>query len=187
MHITKKLTLTALLLGIGTTANALLPTPSQSTPEPIKIINSAPPPLLVQPAVPALPTNEALSRAVYAFLVKTDENGDETLVPIQAGMAVKSGDTLEYQAHFTNYTGERIRRTSVSLSIPMGVELVGGITPVQVAGSVDGSRFARMPLRANIGGEIQNMPYRYYKALRWQIEDIGIHGTAVVKYRAVLR
>lgn len=185
-------TLLLLSLSIVGCANALLPNPTQSPtlaqPQNLAVLPTTPPPLLNQAVAQHIPPmTQGLSQSVYAFLVTSDADGVETLVPVSVGTPVKAGDTLEYRAHFTNHTGERIRRTSVSVSIPDGVELVGGIMPIVATASVDNNRFSRVPLRANINGEIQNLPYRYYKALRWSIEDIGLGGTAVVKYRAVLK
>lgn len=123
--------------------------------------------------------------AVNAFIVKSD-NGREVLVPINVGTPVKSGDVLEYQGLFTN-TGDRVRKMDVTLGIADGLELVGGVVPQHASASMDGQRFVRMPIRVNIGGQVQNLPLSQYKALRWTLEDIGLGGTAVVKYRAKLK
>lgn len=132
------------------------------------------------------PTNTAdFITVVNAFVVK-NENGVETLVPINASTPVKSGDVLEYQGLFTN-TGERVRKMDVTLSIADGLELVGGVVPQHASASMDGNRFVRMPIRVNVGGQIQNLPLAQYKALRWTIDDVGLGGTAVVKYRAKLK
>lgn len=187
-HLSKTIFKTLVLLSLGgaMSANALLPNPAQS--QNLAVLTAVPPPLLNQATVQQpLAMTQGLSQAVYAFLVVPVADGSENLVPVTASTPIKAGDILEYQAHFTNHTGERIRRTSVSISIPAGVELVGGIMPIVATASIDNQRFSRVPLRANINGEIQNLPYRYYKALRWSVEDIGLGGTAVVKYRAVLK
>lgn len=122
---------------------------------------------------------------VNAFVVKSD-NGKEILVPVNTTTAVKSGDVLEYQGLFTN-TGDRVRKVDVTLSIADGLELVGGVVPQHASASMDGNRFVRMPIRVNIGGQVQNLPLAQYKALRWTIEDVGLGGTAVVKYRAKVK
>ncbi len=92
---------------------------------------------------------------------------------------------LEYQGLFTN-NGDRVRKMDVSLSIPDSLELIGGVVP-NASGSMDGSRFVRMPVRATINGVLQDLPLSRYKALRWTVEDVGIGGTAVVKYRAKVK
>lgn len=123
---------------------------------------------------------------VNAFVVQ-NINGQETLTPINADTTVKSGDTLEYQGLFTNNSPERVRSMEVTLSIADGLVLVGGIHPKFPHATIDGSRFIRSPIRANIGGQVQELPLSDYKALRWTLEDIGIGGTSVVKYRAKLK
>lgn len=181
-----KLTLVTSVM-ISLSANALLPTPNPQSAQ-LTVLNTAPPPLVNESTVQTvLPVQNGLSSAIYAFVVKMDVMGNETLVPVSADVTIQKGDMLEYQGHYTNYTGERIRSTTVSLSVPAGVELVGGVLPLGASGSVDGNRYSHMPLRGNIGGVVQEIPLKYYKALRWNIEDIGIGGTAIVKYRAILK
>ena len=52
----------------------------------------------------------------------------------------------------------------------------------------DGSRFVFMPIRTTAAdGSIQNLPFSQYQVLRWNIQDLGIGATAVVKYRAVIK
>lgn len=132
---------------------------------------------------PAMTNNGAVQTAVEAYLV----GAGDTLIPITQGVAVQSGDVVEYRAYYTNTSGDRIRSMKAQLDIPEGVELVGGLSPVRAFASLDGSRFVRTPVRGNIGGQIQEVPLALYKALRWDIEDIGIGGTAIVKYRARIK
>lgn len=126
-----------------------------------------------------------ITSVVNAFVVQ-NINGQEMLTPVNANTPVKSGDILEYQGLFTNH-GERVRSMDVTLTIDDKLELVGGLSPSFAHASVDHSRFVRMPIRANIGGQVQELPLSYYKALRWTVEDIGMGGTAVVKYRAIVK
>ncbi|OPH37859.1 hypothetical protein B5J93_07635 [Moraxella equi] len=121
-----------------------------------------------------------------AFIVQ-NINGQETLTPINAGTPIKSGDILEYQGLFTNNSSERVRSMDVTLSIADSLELVGGIHPRFPHATIDGSRFVRSPIRANVGGQVQELPLSDYKALRWTLEDIGLGGTSVVKYRAKVK
>lgn len=129
---------------------------------------------------------ENVNTVVNAFIVKTDPAGKETLIPVNVGTAVKSGDILEYQGLFTN-NGDRIRTMEVTLSIADGTEFTGFLHPKTAKGSADGQRFVNMPIRVNVGGQVQNLAFGNYKALRWTVEDIGLGGTAVVKYRAKLK
>lgn len=133
----------------------------------------------------ANPSSADFISVVNAFVVKSN-NGVETLVPVTLSTPVQAGDVLEYQGLFTN-TGDRVRKMDVTLSIADGLELVGGISPQQASGSNNGTRFARMPVRANINGQVQNLPLSEYKALRWTVDNVGLGGTVVVKYRAKVK
>lgn len=160
------------LAGIATTTHAMLPNPTDAT----NSTNTAP---------VVANTQTQVSPVVNAFIVKS-VGGAESLIPVSVGTPVQSGDILEYQGLFTN-NGERVRKMDVTLTIADGLELVGGVTPKHAQASHDGSRFVRMPIRAKIDGEVKDLPLAHYKALRWTIEDVGLGGTAVVKYRALVK
>lgn len=140
-------------------------------------------PTLSQVVSPVGQSGTGIHSVVHAFIVQ-NIGMQETLVPVSATTAIKSGDVLEYQGLFTNNSGQRVRSMDVTLGISDRLELIGGITPSIAWASVDNSRFGRMPLRANIGGQVQELPLSQYKALRWTVEELGLGGTAVVKYRA---
>lgn len=76
---------------------------------------------------------------------------------------------------------------TVTMSIPEQVELLGGVMPDFPYGSVDGNSFARMPLRGNVNGQSQEIPLGYYKAVRWDIEGVGLNDTVMVQYRAKVK
>lgn len=143
-------------------------------------------PTLSQVASPVGQSGTGIHSVVHAFIVQ-NTSMQETLVPVSATTAIKSGDVLEYQGLFTNNSGQRVRSMDVTLGISDRLELIGGITPSIAWASVDNSRFGRMPIRANIGGQIQELPLSQYKALRWTVEELGLGGTAVVKYRAKVK
>lgn len=151
---------------VGVSAHAMLPTPNPNTVSPTQ-------------------TAPAITSVVNAFVVKGTGSA-ETLVPVSVSTSVKSGDVLEYQGLFTN-TGDRIRKMDVTLTIADNLELIGGISPQYAQASLDGGRFLRMPIRAKVGNQIQELPLSRYKALRWTVEDVGLGGTAVVKYRAKVK
>lgn len=131
--------------------------------------------------------SEQVDLVVNVFLVQTDELGQERLTPVTHGVSVSAGDVLEYQGLFTNTGNERIRHMQATLTIADGLELIGGVVPQFAHASHDGQKFVRMPIRANINGQVQELPLSYYKALRWTVEDIGLGATAVVKYRAKVK
>lgn len=148
-------------------AQAVLPTPEDKSE-------------MSQAAVQSL---SKIDQKMNAFVVKKEATGAETLVLLKPGDGVSRGDVIEYQGLFTNQDKNRIRRMVATLTIPDGVELVGGVSPSIVKASLDGNRFATMPIRANLNGQVQELPLAYYRVLRWTIEDVGIGATAVVKYR----
>lgn len=127
---------------------------------------------------------QAVNSKITASLLGVDANGKETLVPVTANTRLQSGNILEYQGLFTNTNPDRVRKMTVTMSIPEQVEMIGGIAPDFAYGSADGNTFARMPLRANMNGKIQEVPLQYYKAVRWDIDGLGLNDTVMVKYRA---
>lgn len=137
----------------------------------------------------ATPANQDLSMsvAITAFLVQQDALGKETLTPITPDTKLNVGDVLEYHGYFTNQTGMRLRKANISLEIPQNLAFIGFATPSNPQASVDGIRFLRTPLQTKVNGQMQNIAFHHYQGLRWQIEDIGINGTAIVKYRAHLK
>lgn len=204
----RKFSTFAIIMTLTATAHAVLPTPTDEVSfvavptanpnapttynTPVQpITQPVVTPVAVAPLQTALPnpplnlSKQAITSVVNAFIVQ-NVNGVETLVPVNVGTPVKSGDVLEYQGLFTNH-GERVRSMNVTLTIDDRLELIGGLSPSFAHASVDNSRFVRMPIRANIGGQVQELPLSYYKALRWTVEDIGMGGTAVVKYRAIVK
>lgn len=130
---------------------------------------------------PMQPTSQSqgVSVSMAAFLVDSMGN----LSPITQGNTVRAGDVVEYQVYYTNTTGEHIRSVQVDLDLA-GLVFLGQASPMGGFASTDGVHFGRMPLRANIGGAIQEVPSAQYRNLRWVLEDIAIDGTAVVKFRA---
>lgn len=130
--------------------------------------------------------NQEVEVVIQAFAVRNDY-GTETLVPILSESDIMAGDVVEYHAYFVNRSGERIRSMMASLDIPEGAELMGGVYPSASHATVDGVRFGQIPLRTNSNGQLVDIALKYYKALRWDIQDVGIDGMAMVKYRAKLK
>lgn len=174
----------ALLMALiaATSTYAMLPTPTNTN-----IVSYVATPT-TNPNAPT--TNQAPSQiatVVNAFVVTTNPVGQEVLTPVNATTIVKSGDVLEYQGLFTNQGKDRVRKAEVTLEIADGLELIGGVSPQFAHASNDGHRFVRMPIRVKVAGQTQELPLSRYKALRWTVEDLGIGGTAVVKYRAKVK
>lgn len=172
------------LVAFGTlaaTSHAMLPTPTTSPTQVIATIGMGASQLN---QAPTLAQNAQITPMVYAFLVSQTAEQTETLTPLTTDMSVPSGAVVEYHAYFVNQTGERIRKMTATLDIPAGAELVGAVSPTGANASIDGALFSRMPLRTQVDGQIQEIPLPWYRALSWQVEDVGIGGVFVAKYRA---
>jgi len=161
---------------VVTQASAMLPTPEQAVDSSM--------------AVQANTTNsnassaQAVNSKITASLVSVDANGQEILVPVNTNTRLQSGNVLEYQGYFTNTNADRVRKMTVTMSIPEQVELLNTVSPEFPYGSVDGNNFARMPLRTKVDNQLQDVAPKYYKAVRWDLEGVGLNDTVAVKYRA---
>lgn len=165
---------------VVTQASAMLPTP-----EPALDGSAA-----VQPAANVNKSNsnvQAVNTKITASLISVDANGQETLVPVDANTRLQSGNIVEYQGYFTNTNSDRVRKMTVTLTIPEQVELLRVVSPEFPYGSADGETFARMPLRGRVDNQLQEIPLQYYKAVRWDIEGVGLNDTVMVKYRAKVK
>lgn len=162
---------------VVTQASAMLPTPEPA------LDNS---PSALQTSA-ANSNAQAINTKITASLVSVDANGNEVLVPVTADTRLRSGNILEYQGFFTNTNADRVRKMTVTMSIPEQVELLGGVMPDFPYGSIDGSAFSRMPLKGRVDGQSQDIPLSYYKAVRWDIEGVGLNDTVMVQYRAKVK
>ena len=159
---------------VVTQASAMLPTPEQA-------VDSS---MAMQASASGNSSAQAVNSKITASLVSVDANGQETLVPVDTNTRLQSGNVLEYQGYFTNTNADRVRKMTVTMSNPDQVELLGTVAPDFPYGSVDGNNFARMPLRTKVDNQLQDVALRYYKAVRWDLEGVGLNDTVAVKYRA---
>lgn len=137
--------------------------------------------------IPTITTNEQVGIVMTASVVRSTEAG-EVLEPITAQTKVNSGDLVEYHVFLTNNGNDRIRDMRVALQLPKGTQFTGMTSPdLGVQGSLDGVRFGFMPIRYPADtGELKNVPFNQYQALRWNVQEVGIGATAVIKYRALV-
>ena len=155
-----------------TQASAMLPTPEQAVDSSVVQSNSN------------RSNAQAVNSKITASLISVDANGQEILVPVTANTRLQSGNVLEYQGFFTNTNADRVRKMTVTMSIPEQVELLRAVSPDFPYGSADGNTFARMPLRGKVDNQLQEIPLKFYKAVRWDLEGVGLNDTVAVKYRA---
>ena len=161
---------------VVTQASAMLPTPEQA-------VDSS---MAIQATTNKSSNSsaQAVNSRITASLVSVDANGQEVLVPVDTNTRLQSGNVLEYQGYFTNTNADRVRKMTVTMSIPEQVELLKTVAPEFPYGSVDGNSFARMPLRTKVDNQLQDVALKYYKAVRWDLEGVGLNDTVAVKYRA---
>lgn len=131
-------------------------------------------------------TAQQIKQAVYAYLVRTNPNGEEQLIPMTPNTPIARGDIVEYHAHFSNSTPDRVRSMTAIMAIPAGMELIG-IDPINAIASTDLINYANIPVRINPNGQVQYPPMHNYRAVHWTIQDIGINGTAITKMRTQMR
>lgn len=129
--------------------------------------------------------NNGVATTITAQLV-SNNNGQEMLMPITAQTPLTRGNVIEYHVYLTNNNNDRIRTMQANVSIPNGTKLLDTLMPLPTMGSVDGQNFYPMPLRMQVGGQIQPIPLAQYRALQWQIEDVGLNQTATISYRVVV-
>lgn len=145
--------------------------------------------LLASPshAVPSTPQSlsatqkPSISPIISAFLVSPTG-----LLPIEATTTIQSGDLVEYHAYLPNHSSSHIASMTVTLEIPNGVTFAHQSTPQGATASTNNLDFGTIPLQANLGGQTQNVPERFYRSLRWVITDVGMGEVAVVKYQALV-
>ena len=161
---------------VVTQASAMLPTPEQAVDSSAAVQTNA--------TKSSNSSAQAVNSKITASLISVDANGQEVLAPVNANTRLQSGNVLEYQGYFTNTNADRVRKMTVTMSIPEQVELLRTVSPEFPYGSADGNTFARMPLRGKVDNQLQEIPLKYYKAVRWDLEGVGLNDTVVVKYRA---
>jgi hypothetical protein len=161
---------------VVTQASAMLPTPEQAVDSTMA--------MQANTNKSSNSSAQAVNSKITASLVSVDANGQEVLVPVNTNTRLQSGNVLEYQGYFTNTNADRVRKMTVTMSIPDQVELLNTVAPDFPYGSVDGNNFARMPLRTKVDNQLQDVALKYYKAVRWDLEGVGLNDTVAVKYRA---
>jgi uncharacterized repeat protein (TIGR01451 family) len=124
-----------------------------------------------------------------AARVVVGEHGAEQLVTTEA---VRPGDVVEYRATYTNQGDSAVRGLTATLPIPVDTNYLGlTATPGDVEASTDGVNFAAIPLmRKVVGGDGRErwepVPASEYRALRWQIGELGANASASVAARVVV-
>jgi uncharacterized repeat protein (TIGR01451 family) len=113
-------------------------------------------------------------------------DGREQLV--KADMA-KPGETVEYRAVYTNNGKTGVRELLANLPVPIDMEYIAGSArPATVMASLDGMRFAPVPLKrkvklANGSEELRDIPSTEYRFLRWEMKALAAGKSVIVSAR----
>lgn len=130
---------------------------------------------------------EPLSVTLEANKVILAAGGKEQLV---SASEAKPGDVLEYRAIYRNISKQPLRTVMATLPVPAtGVEyLLDSGTPEGVEASVDGVKFAAVPLKRMVktpdGKQQQQLvPATEYRFLRWPLGDLPAGASKAVSAR----
>lgn len=133
-------------------------------------------------------TTQNISRVTVASLVTTDATtGQETLTPVTSANALTSGSLVDYTTVFTNNSADRVKAMTVTMGIPKGTVLVGNTVPDYPQATVDGVNYSIVPLQTTVNGQLTAIPLSNYKALRWDLSNMGAGQTQSVSYRVKIK
>ena len=116
----------------------------------------------------------------------TKAQGHESLTPAEQA---RPGETLEYRAVYRNDGAAEARHLAATLPIPRGTTYVpGSASPAGVQASLDGSKFAAVPLTRVVRGAdgrevVREVPVSEYRALRWPLGSLASRQTRAVTAR----
>lgn len=112
----------------------------------------------------------------------------------EAAEKIFPGDVIEYTAECTNSGNTAVTNFKPQIPIPVDKGLVyvaGTAKPAKAEASIDGVRFAPMPLKRKVrlpnGKEaIRDIPYSQYKFIRWNLGTLPAGKTVTVSARVRL-
>ena len=140
-------------------------------------------------SAPLANAQQAKDPIIVALVAKKVVNvaGAETLA---AAEAIKPGDTLQYEAVYRNGSKGAVRDLSATVPVPQGLALVAeSAAPAGALASTDGTNFQPMPLMRAVrqaDGTMAKQPVALteYRALRWNIAQLGAGDRTTVRLRA---
>ncbi len=121
-----------------------------------------------------------------AYTVSAKADGTEEF---RVAKRVKPGDLVEYRTEYRNQGKASVTNLVATLPVPEGMSyLPKTATPAAAVASVDGERFAPLPLmrwvRLSDGTRVQRqVPYHEYRFLRWHLDTLEAGDNAVVQAR----
>jgi uncharacterized repeat protein (TIGR01451 family) len=100
------------------------------------------------------------------------------------------GDVIEYEAVYSNQGKGGVKGLIATMPIPSGMDYMPSTAkPAQAMASVDGQKFAPIPLKRmvklpNGKEEPRDIPYEEYRYLRWEAGDLVAGSSVTVSMRA---
>lgn len=137
----------------------------------------------------AAPATTAAKADVVAELRAFKVSGDKLV----AADTANPGDTIEYQARYTNNGTSAVQRFSPQLPVPEALIYAGSTAlPTGFLATTDGKNFASAPLMRSVKSpdgttKLVAVPLREYRALRWQLGTLAPGESVVVKARATVK
>jgi uncharacterized repeat protein (TIGR01451 family) len=127
---------------------------------------------------------DPLESQLVARKVVTAEGRESLVDAASAG----PGDVIEYVATYRNAGKDAIRGMQATLPIPAQTEFIpGSARPAKAQASTDGRTFADMPLKRTVtrnGVQVEEqVPYREYRALRWNAGELGGESSKIFSAR----
>jgi uncharacterized repeat protein (TIGR01451 family) len=144
---------------------------------------------LVAGALNVAHATEPVTNTLTVHRIVVEADGREAAAPASAA---KPGDVLEYAATLHNGGAGTARGLSATLPLPTGTEFVfGSARPASALASVDGQRFAAMPLTRTVRladgtSHEELVPVREYRFLRWAPADLPASGELSVRARVAV-
>lgn len=122
-----------------------------------------------------------LDVSLKAMKVSVDAEGAEQL--ISADVAAP-GEVIEYQATYTNVSGDVLKSLSPELPVPSGLTaILGSDQPKAAAVSLDGRSFVPFETASKNGEELTAGDLR---AFRWSVGQLKPSESVTVRIRAIV-
>ncbi len=122
----------------------------------------------------------------HKVIVKAD--GKEVL---EAAERAQPGEVIEYKVVYQNKSDHEVAGLQATLPVPAGMEYLSDTAkPVPVTASLDGDKYAAVPLKRKVKlpdgkEEERTVPYAEYRFLRWDIGALskGKNSTVIARMR----
>ncbi|MBC5781361.1 hypothetical protein H8N03_00305 [Ramlibacter sp. USB13] len=127
--------------------------------------------------------SSAVSSTLQARRVE-NVNGKVVLTSADVG---KPGDLVEYSGTYRNGGSKPVDKLVATIPVPPGTTYVSGSAePGKATASVDGVRYAPMPLKRTVRqadgtSREEPVPVTEYRFIRWDIGSLGAGSESVVK------